>query len=229
MHRPAVLLLSLLLPFTGAAFAQLKPANSTVTVYRCTDGSGKQSLRDTPCPKGQQQQAREMLRPQDAPKPTPAPLPTPAPGPVPPTPEVRTVYLAPPRPMYECTTPDGDRYTSEDGAGNPRWVPLWTLGYYAVGRPSRSSGSGIARPPLQPTGPMSPPHGGVHRPVIGGGGTWIRDQCAMLPPSETCARLRDRRDAIRTRFFNAQEKERDSLRIEERGINARLGDDCSGR
>jgi len=76
---------------------------------------------------------------------------------------------------------------------------------------------------------MHPPHGGGHWPVIGGGGTWIRDQCALLPPREACARLRDRRDAIRTRFFNAQEKERDALRLEERGINARLDDDCGGR
>ena len=65
--------------------------------------------------------------------------------------------------------------------------------------------------------------------MVGGGGTWIRDQCAMLPPRETCNRLRDRRDAIRTRFFNAQEKERDALRIEERGINNRLDNDCGGR
>ena len=65
--------------------------------------------------------------------------------------------------------------------------------------------------------------------MVGGGGTWIRDPCAMLPPRETCNRLRDRRDAIRTRFFNAQEKERDALRLEERGINTRLADDCGGR
>ena len=76
---------------------------------------------------------------------------------------------------------------------------------------------------------MRPPPGGAHWPVVGGGGTWVRDQCAMLPPSETCDRLRDRRSAIGTRFFNAQEKERDALRLEERGINARLDNDCGGR
>jgi hypothetical protein len=76
---------------------------------------------------------------------------------------------------------------------------------------------------------MRPPHGGSHRPAVGGGGTWIRDECAMLPPRETCSRLRDRRSEIRTRFFNAQEKERDTLRVEERGINARLDNDCGGR
>lgn len=224
----AVLGLCLLAPCASAAAQSKDAGNATVTVYRCTDAGGRQSLRDTPCPKGQQQQAREMQRPQDAPRPKPAPVPAPPPAPIAPTPEVRTVWLAPPRPMYECTTPDGDRYTSEDGAGNPRWVPLWTFGYPAVGRPSRPPGGD--RPPMQPgRPPTQPPHVGMHRPMVGGGGTWIRDQCALLPPGETCARLRDRRSAIRTRFFNAQEKERDALRIEERGINARLDNDCGGR
>ena len=246
--RSAVVLGLCLLPLGGGVLAQVKPASSTVTVYRCTDNGGTQSLRDTPCPKGQQQQAREMQRPQDAPPgPKPVPVPpapaapalappaqrtvylAPPPAPIAPTPEVRTVWLAPPRPMYECTTQDGDRYTSEDGVGNPRWVPLWTMGYHAVGRPSRSSGIDNVRPPSQPSGPMRPPSGGAHWPMVGGGGTWIRDQCAMLPPAETCDRLRDRRSAIGTRFFNAQEKERDALRLEERGINARLDNDCDGR
>ena len=219
--RSAVVLGLCLLPLGGGALAQAKPASGTVTVYRCTDAGGKQSLRDTPCPKGQKQQAREMQRPQDAPpKPPAAPAPPKPPAaPAAPAPVQQTVYLAPPRPMYECTTPDGDLYTSEEGAGNPRWVPLWTLGYYAVGRPSRPPVGGGTRP--------SP--GGAHWPVVGGGGTWVRDQCAMLPPSETCDRLRDRRSAIGTRFFNAQEKERDALRLEERGINARLDNDCGGR
>ena len=226
--RSALVLGLCLLPLGGGALAQAKPASSTVTVYRCTDAGGKQSLRDTPCPKGQKQQAREMQRPVDAP-PKPPALPMPPKPPVAPAPVQQTVYLAPPRPMYECTTQDGDRYTSEDGVGNPRWVPLWTLGYYAVGRPNRPPVGGNVRPSPQPGEPMRPPAGGAHWPVIGGGGTWIRDQCAMLPPRETCNRLRDRRDAIRTRFFNAQEKERDALRLEERGINTRLADDCGGR
>ena len=51
----------------------------------------------------------------------------------------------------------------------------------------------------------------------------------MLPPREACARLRDRREQIRTRFFNAQEKERDALRLEERSVLARLDNDCGSR
>ena len=59
-------------------------------------------------------------------------------------------------------------------------------------------------------------------------GTWIRDTCHELPPAEVCARLRDRRAEIERRFFNAQPSERDTLRVEERGVDARLDEDCGG-
>lgn len=230
----AIALLSL--PLAFAVHAQ---GNGGVRIYRCTDAAGKQALRDTPCPRGQQQQARDMLRPKDAPKamrpaaPVPSPAQQAAPAPV--------VYLAPPRPMYECTTHEGKRYTSENGEGNPRWVPLWTLGYPTFGRPPRndadrgsfrpapSANASVGRPQQQlpvPTSGLSPQHGHPPWPTASGGGTWIRDDCAMLPPAETCARLRDRRDEIRTRFFNAMPSERDVLRVEERAINARLDNDC---
>lgn len=236
----AVLALCLLAPCAGAAAQSGDAGNATVTVYRCTDASGAQSLRDSPCPKGQKQQTREMVRPKDAPPKPPAPAPVTVPQPVPAT-STRTVYLAPPRPMYECTTPDGETYTSENGDGNPRWAPLWTQGYlYAPGgvrgsgsfRPAGplSAGLSTAFPSAPTTAPPSnhPPPRPGYGPVAAGG-SWVRDQCAMLPPREACARLRDRREQIRTRFFNAQEKERDVLRKEERGINARLDDDCGGR
>jgi len=233
-------LLALLLPLAHAAHGQ---ATGDVRIYRCTDATGRQTLRDTPCPNGQAQQVREMVRPKDAPRvvrPAPAktsavPMAAPAPAPV--------VYLAPPRPMYECVTDEGKRYTSEDGDGNPRWVPFWTLGYPQYGRmarngadrgtfrPAPSEASAVGRPQQQlpqGSGSASERHPAPW-PVASGGGTWIRDSCAMLPPRETCARLRDRRDAIRSRFFNAMPSERDVLRIEERTINARLDDDCGGR
>lgn len=198
-----------------------------VRIYRCTDSAGKQALRDTPCPKGQQQQVREMVRPKDAPhvkQPPSAATPTAVPQPPAPT---RVVFLAPPRPMYECVTPDGDRYTSDDNAGNPRWVPLWTLGYPAV-RPTTSLGNNIGGPPPRPGSSTRPPRRDIIWPVASGGGQWIRDDCAMLPPADVCARLRDRRKEIRTRFFNAMPSERDVLRVEERSINARLDNDCGG-
>ena len=115
-----------------------------------------------------------------------------------------------------------------NGDGNPRWVPLWTLGYPAV-RPRTSLGSNIGGREPRPDQPMRPPMRDIRWPVATGGGSWIRDDCAMLPPAEACARLRDRRDEIRTRFFNAMPSERDALRVEERGINARLDNDCGGR
>lgn len=201
--------------------------SNEVRIYRCTDGGGKQTLRDTPCPKGQQQQVRDMVKPKDAPsvkKPEPKLQRAPAPVTQPPP---QVIYLAPPRPMYECVTPDGKRYASDDNAGNPRWVPLWTLGYQVV-RPITSLGNNIGGLPPRPDNPTLPPRGDINWPVAMGGGQWIRDACAMLPPAETCARLRDRRKDIRTRFFNAMPSERDVLRVEERGINARLDNDCGG-
>jgi hypothetical protein len=222
--------------FAFVAFASLGCAlqahaastqSSEVRIYRCTDSAGKQTLRDTPCPKGQQQQIRDMVRPKDAPptaKPAAAPKPEPPPQASAPA---QVVYLAPPRPIYECVTPDGKRYTSDDDAGNPRWVPLWTLGYPVV-RPATSLGSNIGGAPPRPGSGVHPPRGHINWPVASGGGQWIRDDCAMLPPAEACARLRDRRSAIRTRFFNAMPSERDVLRVEERGINARLDNDCGG-
>lgn len=222
MRVAAALLFCLLPAVAGATQAPPATASPPVTVYRCTDAAGKVSLQDAPCPRGQRQQERLMQRPQDVSR-TPVSPPRrsdPAPSPSPPP---RTVYLAPPQPLYECVTPDGTRYTSDDGRGNPRWVPLWTLGY-RLPRPAAAGGSDPAAP-----APSDPVGGHHHWPLlVGGGGTWVRDDCVMLPPQEACARLRDRRAELRTRFFNAQEKERDVLRREERALNARLDNDCGG-
>ena len=220
MTRPLALVFLLL-----AAAARPAPA-ADVTIYRCVDARGKVSLRDTPCLKGERQETRTMVRPTDA-----APRPPAAPSlpPVRDEPQRQRVVVAyPPRPMYECTTPDGERYTSDNAEGNPRWVPLWTLGY-----------------PVHPAFPRQEAgvdfrirnrhvdlSGGSHVVTPGypaaayGAGTWIRDACYALPHAEVCARLVDRRDAIRRRFFNAMPSERDVLRLEERGINTRLDNDC---
>ena len=221
---------------TFVAIATAMPTQPTlasgVTIFRCTDARGNTTLRDTPCAKGQQQETRDMLRPRDAASGTGDSVAIPAPAPVEQPP--RTIVLAPPLPMYECSAPDGGTYTSDSPEGNPRWVPLWTLGYpVVVNRPIYSPGS---------TRIVRHPDGRVDVDVQGGGitnrplptaagygaGTWVRDECHMLPPAETCARLRDRRGEIRTRFFNAQPNERERLNREERGINARLDNDCGG-
>ncbi len=236
-NKTRILVAALLLSAAAVADAQ---SGGEVRIYRCTDATGKQALRDTPCPKGQKQQTRDMLRPKDAPK-TVRPT-TPAPAPAPPAAQAPVVYLAPPQPMYECTTADGERYTSGNGDGNPRWVPYWTYdwGYGSYPRPDAGRGSfrpapsmsaSIGKPQQRlpmPSG-TAPSHHSAPWPVASGGGTWVRDDCALLPPRETCSRLRDRRAQIRSRFFNAMPSERDVLRTEERTINARLDDDCGGR
>jgi hypothetical protein len=57
----------------------------------------------------------------------------------------------------------------------------------------------------------------------------VQDTCYALPQAEVCDVVRDRRDEIRRRFFNAMPSERDVLRVEERGLNARLDADCGAR
>ncbi len=242
-HRPLPLLLL-------AAYAVLAPARAAdeVTVYRCVDGKGLVTLGDAPCAKGSREEVRAMQRPKDgAPLTRTVAAPAAAATPAPP----QVVVVRTPQPMYECVTPDGERYTSETGDGNPRWVPLWTLGYRASrhrgGAPAtdasdrlnawqqeRPLGGRVGAPAPRPSEPSSsggpgprPPHRPA--PYAGGGGTWVRDTCHALPQAEVCARLSDRRSELRRRFFNAQESERNVLRREERGLNARLADDCGIR
>ena len=226
-------------------------AADEVTVYRCVDAKGQVTLGDVPCAKGSQEQVRAMQRPKDG-----APLAVALPAEPPPAPVAppQVVVVRTPQPMYECITPDGERYTSETGDGNPRWVPLWTLGYRSGwgggGRPGTNTASdrlndwndnrplggrvGVRTPrgpdPSSSPGPDRPRP--PHRPPpygVGGGGTWVRDACHALPQGEVCARLSDRREELRRRFFNAQESERNVLRREERGLNARLSADCGVR
>jgi len=241
MRMFAGLLLSLVF---AAAVPSARGADE-VTIYRCTDAGGHLTLRDTPCAAHQKQQTRTMLRPRDAT--TPPVAPESARALAPQSIEApRVLVVRSPRPLYECVPPDGDPYTSDTPEGHPRWVPLWTLGYPVfAGRGGLRSG--VA------TGGLRVDSGGSHiefgtrgddgmhgndgrgrhfrgeRGVAYGAGTWIRDDCHALPQQEVCARLADRRDAIGRRFFNAMPSERDTLRVEERGINARLDDDCGGR
>ena len=237
------------------------PAQGEVTLYRCTDARGAVTMQDAPCAAGMHQEVRTMQRPQDPPPGSRTP--TPAQAPPEPTERatqgVQTIVMRAPQPMYECVTPDGERYTSDNGDGNPRFVPLWTLGapYHhghgpgpvrpppvrdrTVASPPRGglstapvnnisspSARNVPQPPPPP--PRRPPprhgHDRGHGYGYGGGGTWIRDSCTALPAAEVCSRLRDRRETIRRRTFNAQESERRTLRTEERTLNARLAEDC---
>lgn len=230
-----------------AAFAASAAYGGEITVYRCTDANGRVSLRDTPCPAGQRQSAREMVRPKDPP-PRPAlamPAASPPAAPAPVAPPAVVVYA--PEPTYECVTPDGERYTASSPEGNPRWVPLWTLGYPVYpdhhGRPDGvhgriDVGGGHLRgrvdigghlpprPPLTRPVPTPTPSGPV---AAFPAGTWVRDACTRLPQAEVCARLRDRREALDRRYNSALQSERHRISDEQRLIDARLDEDCTGR
>lgn len=235
--RAAVIALPLVL---AAATLPAATPPAQVTIYRCVDAAGRLSLRDSPCRRGEKQEVRAMLRPTDppphraapaAPRRTPAPV-------VDATPALpRVVYLTPPRPLYECTTPDGARYSSESPEGNPRWVPLWTLGGPVLVVPGHGAGGGYGahvdyrdgdrrvridagrrwRTPGTVVGPSS-----VYAPA----GTWIRDTCHALPPEEACARLVDERERLDRRYHSALQGERDTIVRTQRGIDARLASEC---
>jgi hypothetical protein len=202
MLRLPILLLSLCV-LTGLTVSGPTLAAGQVTVYRCETSSGKVTLGDAPCPAGQRQEMREMIRPQD-----PPPSSTPVAAPAPPAaPIVRdvVVYRTPPRPMYECSTDEGKTYTSDNGEGNPRLVPIWSLGYPVGGTIHRV-------------------HAGSGAVVIGN--TWVRDTCHQLPQAEVCDRLRDRRYEIQREYHSSLQSERQILDKEQRGLDARLGNDC---
>lgn len=212
MHAPfppSTLLLLAVLLLPGTTLAQARE----ILIYRCVGKDGALTLRDSPCAAGQTQQTLSMQRPQD---PAPAALPPVAPTPAPPAEprrEVQIVYRTPPRPMYECVSPEGERYASDSGEGRTRWVPLWTLGY-----PLGHGGRDRRPPPAPHPAPLPAALAGA----------WVRDECHPLPQAEVCARLSDRRYEIIRRYNSAMQSERRELEQEQRGIDARLANDCGG-
>lgn len=205
-----------------------------VTVYRCTDARGKVELRDSPCAKDKRQTTRKLVRmtaPPPARRLAPVRVEAPPVSSAPP----QYVFVTAPRPLYECVTPDGDRYTSDSPEGNPRWMPLWALDYPVLAQRDlyRPGGASVRYRDGRVDARVR--SGGVERRVVptiaayGNAGTWVRDACSALPPQEMCAQLRDRRDELRRQAFNAQPSDRAVLEREERGINARLSQDCGGR
>jgi hypothetical protein len=213
--------LRVLLPLLASlALLPVAAAAQEVTIYRCIGPGDTLTLRDSPCETGEKQQTRSMQRPRD-----PAPIAAPtliSATPVIATPqrEVQVIYRTPPRPLYECTSSDGMRYTSDNSEGNLRWVPLWGVGY-----PAWRHRGGAARP----DGPGNvPPHHPHPSPgvLVPAGGTWVRDECHALPQQEVCARLSDQRYDLIRRYNSALQSERRALELEQRGIEARLANDC---
>ncbi|GAB1594778.1 DUF4124 domain-containing protein [Lysobacter claricitrinus] len=235
MSRPAALVLLMIVTTANAA---PPAASGAVTIYRCTDARGQLALRDSPCHAGERQQVRTMARPTDPPPRVSVATVHPPAAPAYAAPR-DVVYRTEPRPLYECTTPDGETYTSENPEGNPRWVPLWTLGYpIVVGvpvfpRPTPHGGGGgmvVQRPgsTMIGTGVGS---GIRHRPppvelATVPGGSWIRDVCYSLPASEVCSQMRDRREALDRRWFSALQGDRDAIEREQRSLDARLVEEC---
>ncbi|ALN60196.1 hypothetical protein GLE_4855 [Lysobacter enzymogenes] len=157
-------------PTAAQAAAAGKPSGE-VLIYRCTDARGQLSLRDTPCAGGERQQTVSMVRPVDPPPRPTAPAPASAPVAArAPAPATQVVVLRAPQPMYDCVRPDGSRYVSDNGDGNPRMMPLVDLGYglpvypngsYSSGSYSRSEYSGgVSSHSSLGTG-LPPPQGGV--------------------------------------------------------------------
>ena len=244
--------LALCLPLALLAGAgHAAPQADEVTIYRCTGDDGRLTLRDSPCKRGERQQTIEMQRPKDPPpRPKPPRVSSPQPTLEPPQVVTRVVVVDRPAPVYECTTADGETYISDSIAGNPRWVPLWTLGYparlpYVVRRPpidvpARPASSadyldnelvfdGIGRP--SPAPPADPQRAPELPPAVGlaySPGTWIRDACQQLPPAEVCQRLRDRHWELGRRYNSALQSERERIDAAQRGIDARLQSECAG-
>ena len=241
MRRSSALVAILLglLPLPVLAAPQAASAKGNVVLYRCVGSQGAIALRDSPCPTDQRQQVITMQRPQDPPPSThPAPAGKPEKAAAPER-EVRVVIAQPPRPMYECTDPDGERYTSDIAEGRQRWVPVWAYGGYPGHQPHEPRPTSDAVAPL-PVGRASgfisagnpaapPPHPPLAvRAGFPAGGYWQHDVCQALPQEDVCTRLSDRKYAILRAYGTVAPGERPALDREQRFLDARLSRDCSG-
>lgn len=194
------------------------PAENRIVIYRCTDAQGRLSLRDSPCRRGERQDTRTMLRPQDPPPRAPAAARGAAQTASAPAPQVVIVQAA--RPLYECSGPDESgqlhTYLSESAEGRLRWRP--------------SPGLFLIRPPVSAAPHSGYVHMGEYRPYLSplvyDNGAWVRDSCVALPQAETCERLREERSRLGRRRFHAQQTERLQISREERSVEARLAEDC---
>ena len=227
--------LPLLLALASPPASVQAGADDRVRIYRCVGSNGAVTLQDHPC-LGGRQQVIEHVRPRDPAPPTASASVAPSPaGPATPPAAVtpRMVVVAH-QPLYECTTPEGERYTADDAEGNPRWVP-GPLVPVIVG-PVRVAGSGPARPPgirppppppRQPHGP--PAHTGAASVLVASGGQWVRDSCQRMTPAEACTLLGEQRWSLIRRYNSALASEREELVREQRRVEQRMQEQpCSG-
>ena len=208
-----------------------------VTIYRCTDAAGHLTLRDTPCAQGREaadaqhaaaegcdRRRRVRAAPRCATRTVRA--------------RRRTADRHACARRARCTnacTPDGEPLHQRQRRRQP------ALG--AVVDAGLSDGAGrCARTPIAGAG-WRITNGGVH---IDGSAPSLRPPVAIAVRAVRRRHLDPRRlpriaaaGSVRapgsiaatrsgTRFFNAMPSERDALRVEERGINARLDNDCGG-
>lgn len=205
-------------PATAGSSAAPSPS---VRIYRCADSNGQIALQDAPCLQGRQQ-VLDMVRPKDPPprEPLLTVRPTPAAADATPPPRVIVVHS---QPLFECTTPEGERYTADDGQGNPRWVegPLVPV---FIATPAHRPGPPLHRPPGGQPGHGHRP--GPGRPVVGtyvaSGGQWIRDTCQQLGRQEACSVLGEQRWALISRYNSALSSEREQLVREQRRVEQRM-------
>jgi hypothetical protein len=191
-----------------------------VLIYRCVDAAGAVAFQDSPCPKDAHQDVRQMLRPRDAASHS---EPVAATQPAPHAPQ----QSAPrdPRPLYQCTTPDGDTYLSQNGIPQGRYVPLWTTGAAysgaiggsgARGRAQQINGPGQFRAGMSAQAGPSP-----YGPV-----TYVEDTCERMPQNDVCQTLQDRDSDLGTQIFNAQPDERVVYEREQKSVRTQMRNDC---
>lgn len=183
-------------------------AAQSVTMYRCTDALGKVTLQnDTPCPKGQQQEKREVAI--DA---TAAPFPVPLPELVPATPppeaqpqaqpanatsgtaptvlplpdaETAPSERLPPPPLYRCRTVENESYLADTGEPRERCLAMDTVGIDG----SQQLGAGQAC-------------------------TVVYDQCQRVTDEDACAAWRQRVNQAQSAWTFARADSRAELKAE---------------
>lgn len=158
-------------------------AAAEIVFYRCVDAAGALTVQNMPCPKGTQQQSKKVMQAvETAPPmhtaPPPAALPPSAPTPVPaataapaeatpaakPGKEEKVAVIEksaepqPLPPLYQCQTPGGDAYLSEEEEPPSRCMSMRVTGL--DGNPRTGAGEACEV---------------------------VRDRCNVVADTQTCA------------------------------------------